>query len=204
MLRRPTTVCITTPDLDGHLVPDVQVAGVVVDVDMRPRSGELERRRREGPHCELSWQELQALARVPSDGEVRWDALDLETSMRVDCLPPGCVVASSISVRRVWSPAADIIRISVTTADWQDGLEAVSTFAAAGPRLLRLTRIPRDRGQLVRAAERVGVAVVGADGRQIVAGPPAARSAAASPTRWELAEAAYAAWASRPAGASTS
>jgi len=141
----------------GCVLPDVTVAGVVVDVVVELDNEELARRSELRLGAVDDRDLLEVLGQLPLGWRVPVDELDPVMRVVAEGAPPGLVERVGDALVRSYRPAIRTVGVITRQRDWRQGIEVISRFASVAPRGLVVTGSLRDFDAAVDAAQRLGI-----------------------------------------------
>ena len=177
---------------DGERVPDVHVFGQTIDIWIRPRTDEINRRTALGVGALLDEGQVRALMTIPDGVPVELRALDGAMLLELE----GLLEARAVDIvgetaKRRAIPPVDLVGFAKTAHEWSD-LLGVTLLRTHGPRIAIASRAVAER--ILREVDPdVGVAV-GAGPDCVVLRRPGVRGVRPSWQRWIIAEAAFEMW----------
>lgn len=177
---------------DGEQVSDVHVFGQTIDIWIRPRTAEIDRRTDLGVGAILDEGQVRALMTIPEGVPVELRALDGAMLLELE----GLLEAHAVDIvgdtaKRRAIPPVDLVGFAKTAHEWSD-LRGVTLLRRYGPRVAIASRAVAER--ILREIDPdVGVAV-GAGSDWVVLRRPGARAVRPSWQRWVIAEAAFEMW----------
>lgn len=176
----------------GERVPDVHVFGQTLDIWIRPRAAEIDRRTGLGVGAMLDEGMVRALMTIPEGASVELRALDGAMLLEMDgLLENHAVDIVGDAARRRAIPPVDIVGFAKIAHDWSD-VRGVTLLRTHGPRVAIASRPLAER--ILREVDPdVGVAV-GTGSDCDVLRWPGVRGVRPSWQRWIIAEAAFEMW----------
>ena len=177
---------------DGEHVPDVHIFGQTVDIYIRPRIEEIDRRAAAGVGAMVADDMIRALMNVPEGVPIELRALDGATLLAME----GLLAAHAIeivgdSALRRAIPPVDLSGIVKVAREWSD-VQGITILGTHGPRIVVAAK-SMARRVLREIDPEVGVAIVeGSD--CVVVRCPGVRAVRPSWQRWSIAETAFGVW----------
>ena len=177
---------------DGEHVPDVRVFGQTVDIYIRPRVEEIDRRAAAGVGAIIEDYMIRALMNVPEGVPIELRSLDGGTLLAMEGLLAvhAVEIVGDTACRRA-IPPVDLVGISKAARDWSD-VQGITWLATHGPRIVVAAK-PMARRVMREIDPEVGVVVGEASGCVMLRSPGAA-AVRPSWQRWSVAEAAFRMW----------
>lgn len=177
---------------DGERVADVHVFGQTVDIWIRPRSEEIDRRASAGVGAIHEDYMLRALMNVPEGVPIEMGTLDGATLLAMEELLTAHAVeiVGDAACRRA-IPPVDLVGIAKAARDWSD-VQEISYLATHGPRIVVAVE-PMARRVMREIDAEVGVAIV-KETDYVVLRRPGATAVRPSWQRWSIAETAFEMW----------
>ena len=180
---------------DGERVPDVHVFGQTLDIWIRPRTAEIDRRMGLGVGAILDEGMVRALMTIPEGVPVELRALDGAMLLEMDELLEAHAVdiVGDTAWRRA-IPPVELVGFAKTAREWSD-VRGVTLLRTHGPRIAIASK-PLAERILREVDSEVGVAV--AEGLDcVILRSPRARAVRPSWQRWIIAETAFESWLER-------
>lgn len=177
----------------GSRVPGVWVFHQQLDVSIRPRPAEMERRRALGVRSIGDHDVIKALMTLPEGIAVaRADAEVDALLVLEDLVRCGAVDEDGDQVIRRAVPPVELLGLTKTTTRWAD-VQAITLLRTHAPRLVITSSVRLARRVVREIDPEVGVGLVVGDEIEYLRQPAGSK---VRPTwrRWVTAEAAYEAW----------
>ena len=177
---------------DGEFVPGVHVFGQTIDIWIRPRPEEIDRRAAAGVGAILDEFLIRALMTLPEGMPIELRTLDGGALLAMEgLLDAHAVEIIGDTVCRRMTPPVDLAGIAKAVREWSD-MRGLTLLRTHGPRVAVAAK-PMARRIMREIDPEIGVAVVETSGF-VVLRPPGARAVRPSWQRWSIAEAAYERW----------
>ena len=177
---------------DGERVADVEVFGQTIDIWIRPRTEEVDRRAAAGVGAILEDYMIRALMNVPEGVPIELRSLDGGTLLAMEGLlaAQAIEIVGDAALRRA-IPPVDLVGIAKAARDWSD-VQGITFLATHGPRIVVAAK-PMARRVLREIDPEVGVAIVeGSD--CVLVRRPGVTAVRPSWQRWSIAETAFEMW----------
>ena len=177
---------------DGERVRDVHVFGQTVDIWIRPRIEEIDRRAAAGVGAIIEDYMIRALMSVPEGVPIELRSLDGATLLAME----GLLAAHAVEIvgdtacRRA-IPPVDLVGISKAASDWSD-VQGVTFLATHGARIVVAAK-PMARRVMREIDPEVGVVVL-EESDCAVLRCPGVTAVRPSWQRWSIAETAFGMW----------
>lgn len=176
----------------GEFVPGVHIFGQTVDIWVRPRTEEIDRRAAAGVGAILDEHMIRTLMVLPEGVPIELRSLDGGTLLAMEGLLEAHaveVIGGTLRCRAI--PPVDLLGIAKAVREWTD-VRGLTLLGTIGPRVA-VAASPMARRIMREIDPEVGVAVNKRSGL-VVLRPPGARAVRPSWQRWSIAEAAYERW----------
>lgn len=177
---------------DGEHVQDVHVFGQTVDIWIKPRTEEIDRRVAAGVGAITEDHLVQALMNVPEGVPIQLQSLDGATLLAME----GLLAAHAVEIvgdtacRRA-IPPVDLVGIAKATREWSD-VRAITFLATHGPRIV-VASDAMARRVMREIDPEVGVAIIEESGCMVLR-CPGVTAVRPSWQRWSIAETAFEMW----------
>ena len=177
---------------DGEHVDDVHIFGQTVDIYIRPRTEEIDRRAAVGVGAIVEDYMIRALMNVPEGVPIELRSLDGATLLAMEALlaTHAVEIVGDTACRRA-IPPVDLVGIAKAARDWSD-VQGITYLATHGPRIVVAVE-PMARRVMREIDPEVGVAIV-EESDCVVLRCPGATAVRPSWQRWSIAETAFEMW----------
>jgi hypothetical protein len=174
-------------------VDRVRAFGTWVWMVYRRDAAEWRRRRRHGLGAVAQLDVLDVLMDLPAGMAVPLRSLQASERRLLRRTPVGAVLHRTGAVIRQLVPAVTPLLAIVPAREWQSGAEAASRFAVYCPRMVVLSKSPKDMDAIVSEASwyGIGVAIGRSEGSEIVFEPEPLADWQPTPAGWAFSEILY-------------
>lgn len=177
---------------DGEHVPGVHIFGQTVDIYIKPRTEEIDRRAAAGVGALVDDYSIRALMNVPEGVPIELRSLDGATLLAME----GLLAAHAVEIVgdtacRHAIPPVDLVGIVKAARGWSD-VQEITYLATHGPRIVVAAR-PMARRVAREIDAEVGVAAIEKSG-YVVLRCPGVTAVRPSWQRWSIAETAFGMW----------
>jgi hypothetical protein len=177
----------------GIVVPAISWAGTRFNAIVRPNWDEISRRKRYGLGPITDHALLEALASLPMDTEISWEAIDPIVAAFLDSAPEGILEASDTTIRVDLQPPLELVGVFTVSRHWR-ALDQVGVLVTTAPTGVVLRHRPHRFDEAISRAHRfgVGLALLRPGRTEILTWP--ARRMRPSPSRRRLLEILFKRW----------